>query len=123
MADRRVRDFVPQPVSLTIPQVMETTAQFYSLALEDLTGRRRTKEIALARHVAMYLARELTEASLPRLGKAFGGRDHTTVLHGCERIAEGLERDEELRYDLLRLKERLLTDRPSPQPQRVPTAL
>ncbi len=122
-ARQTLRDFVPQPVSLTIPQVMETTAQFYSLALEDLTGRRRTKEIALARHVAMYLARELTEASLPRLGKAFGGRDHTTVLHGCERIAEDLERDEELRYDLLRLKERLLTDRPSPRPEHVPMSV
>jgi chromosomal replication initiator protein len=124
-AHQTLRDFVPQPARLTIPQVMEITAQFYRLALEDLTGRRRTKEIALARHVAMYLARELTEASLPRLGKAFGGRDHTTVLHGCARIAENLEQDEELRYDLLRLKERLLTDRPSPrpQPERVPASL
>jgi chromosomal replication initiator protein len=120
-----LHDFVPQPVTLTIPQVMETTAHFYSLSSEDLTGRRRTKEIALARHMAMYLARELTEASLPRLGKAFGGRDHTTVLHGCERIAQTLEQDEELRYDLLRLKERLLTDRRSPrlQPERVPASL
>jgi chromosomal replication initiator protein len=122
-ARQTLRDFVPQPVSVTILQVMETTAQFYSLAVEDLTGRRRTKEIALARHVAMYLARELTESSLPQLGKAFGGRDHTTVLHGCERIAETLERDEELRYDLLRLKEHLLTDRPASRPQRVSTAI
>ena len=111
-ARHTLRDFVPQPVSLTIPQVMETTARFYNLALEDLTGRRRTKEIALARHVAMYLVRELTEASLSQIGEAFGQRDHTTVLHGCKRIAENLDRDEELRYDLLRLKERLLSARP-----------
>jgi len=108
-ARNTLRDFVPQAVTLTIPQVMETTARFYNLTLEELTGRRRTKEIALARHVAMYLARELTESSLPQLGKAFGGRDHTTVLHGHDRIAEKLERDDELRYAILRLKERLLT--------------
>ena len=115
-ARHTLRDFVPQPVSLTIPQVMGVTARFYNLASEALTGRRRTKEIALARHVAMYLVRELTEASLSQIGEAFGGRDHTTVLHGYEKIAENLERDEELRYDLLRLKERLLTDYPSPHP-------
>jgi chromosomal replication initiator protein len=109
-ARHTLRDFVPQPVSLTIPHVLEAAARFYSLTSGDLTGRRRTKEIALARHVAMYLARELTDASLAQVGKAFGGRDHTTVLHGCDRIAEDLERDEELRYDLLQLKERLLTD-------------
>ncbi len=116
-ARHTLRDFVPQPVSLTIPQVMEATAYFYNLTSKDLTGQRRTKEIALARHVAMYLARELTEASLPQIGEAFGGRDHTTVLHGCKKIAENLERDEELRYHLLRLKERLL----SPQPERIAT--
>ncbi len=88
-------------------------------------GGKDNKEIALARHVAMYLVRELTEASLVRVGKAFGGRDHTTVLHGCERIAQNLERDEELRYDLLRLRERLLTDRSSPRarPERIPTSI
>jgi chromosomal replication initiator protein len=116
-ARHTLRDFVPQPVSVTIPQVMEAAARFYNLTSEDLTGRRRTKEIALARHAAMYLVRELTEASLSQIGEAFGGRDHTTVLHGYEKIAESLEQDEELRYDLLRLKERLL----SPQPERVPT--
>jgi len=113
-ARNTLRDFMPQAVTVTMPQVMETTAHFYNLTLGDLTGRRRTKEIALARHVAMYLARELTESSLPRIGKAFGGRDHTTVLHGYNRIAENLERDEELRHALLRLKERLLTPTQAP---------
>jgi len=113
-ARNTLRDFVPQAVTLTIPQVLETTARFYNLSVEELSGRRRTKEIALARHVAMYLARELTESSLPQIGKAFGGRDHTTVLHGCDRIAENLERDEELRYTLLQLKEQLLTPAHTP---------
>jgi chromosomal replication initiator protein len=110
-ARHTLRDFVPQPVALTIPQVMEATARFYSLTRKDLMGRRRTKEIALARHVAMYLVRELTDASLSQIGDVFGGRDHTTVLHGCGRIAESIEWDEELRYELLQLKERLLASR------------
>ena len=108
-ARHTLRDFVPQPVTLTLPQIIEGTAHFYNLSSKDLAGRRRTKEIAMARHVAMYLVRELTETSLSRIGKAFGGRDHTTVLHGYEKIAENMEWDEELRHDLLRLKERLLS--------------
>jgi chromosomal replication initiator protein len=111
IARHTLRDFVPQPVMLTIPQVIEVTARFYDLSSKDLTGRRRTIEVALARHVAMYLVRELTDASLSQIGDAFGGRDHTTVLHGCGRIAESIESDDELRYDLLRLKERLLASR------------
>jgi len=113
MARIALRDFMPQPVTLTISQVMEATASFYNIAVEDLTGRRRNKEIALARHVAMYLARELTDASLPQIGEAFGGRDHTTVLHGYKKIAENLEWDEQLRYELMRLKERLLSPQPA----------
>jgi len=111
MARHTLRDFVPQPVTLTIPHILEATASFYNLSPKDLTGPRRTKEIALARHMAMYLIRELTEATLSQIGKAFGGRDHTTVLHGCEKIAEGMQWDEELRHDVLRLKERLLSPR------------
>jgi chromosomal replication initiator protein len=75
-----------------------------------LLGPRRTKKIALARQEAMYLARESTEASLPQIGAALGGRDHTTVMHGYNKIIELLETDEELRQEIKQLRLRLFDD-------------
>ena len=94
----------------TVETVLEVTAAFHDLALDDLTGPRRTKKIALARQQAMYLAREATEASLPQIGQALGGRDHTTVMHGYNKIVEMLEADEELRSEIKQLRLRLFDD-------------
>ena len=94
----------------TIESVLEVTAAFHDLALEDLTGPRRTKKIAMARQQAMYLARESTEASLPQIGQALGGRDHTTIMHGYNKIVEMLEADEELRSEIKQLRLRLFDD-------------
>lgn len=90
--------------------VIEVTAKYYDVRVQDVIGPRRTGRLNLVRQVAMYLAREVTDASLPQIGEAFGGRSHTTILHGCTKITEELERDFALRHDIEALRERLLNN-------------
>ena len=72
---------------VTVEKIQHLVANYFSLSLSDLKGKRRTKEISLPRQVSMALARELTDASLPAIGEAFGGRDHATVIYSCQRIS------------------------------------
>jgi chromosomal replication initiator protein len=81
------------PRVVTIPLIQKVVAEHFGLRVEEMRAKRRTKGIAFPRQVAMYLARELTDASLPRIGEEFGGRDHTTVMHACERVKTVLARD------------------------------
>jgi chromosomal replication initiator protein len=78
---------------LTPVDIIEAIAQQFHLHAADLTGKKRTEYINEARQVAMYLCRELTECSLPQIGDYFGGRSHTTVLHGCNKVAEQMAQD------------------------------
>ncbi len=71
--------------------IMQTVADFYSLSVADLTSSTRRREITVPRQIAMYLTREMTNLSLPQIGQVFGNRDHTTILHGCEKIAAMLK--------------------------------
>jgi chromosomal replication initiator protein len=87
------REVAPTARSLDVYQVIQATAAHYGIANADLVGKRRTKDVTTARQVAMYLARSLTDASLPQIGIAFGGRDHSTILHGCTRTSEALKAD------------------------------
>ena len=75
--------------------IMETSAKYFSITMDDLTGASRVATIASARQIAMYLCRELTDLSLPKIGHKFGGRDHSTVLHAVRKINEkiGVDRD------------------------------
>ena len=73
---------------VTIDNIQRTVAQYYKIRVADLVSKRRTRSIARPRQVAMALAKELTNHSLPEIGDAFGGRDHTTVLHACRKVAE-----------------------------------
>jgi chromosomal replication initiator protein len=97
--------------TLTIEQIIAAVAAFYAFDEEDLLGSRRTKDVALARQVAMYLAREETKASLPQIGAALGNRDHTTIMHGYDKIALQIEQDDQLRRDVLAIKGTLYQDR------------
>jgi chromosomal replication initiator protein len=87
--------------------VIEIVADFYSLSPEDLKGRSRTQKVVKPRQIAMYLARQETEASLPTIGKALGDRDHTTVLYSVRKISDQTERDEMLRREVLAIKKKL----------------
>jgi chromosomal replication initiator protein len=73
---------------VTIENIQKTVADYYKVRMADLLSKRRSRSFARPRQVAMALAKELTSHSLPEIGDAFGGRDHTTVLHACKRIKE-----------------------------------
>lgn len=88
---------------ITIENIQKAVAEYYKMRVVDLLSRRRTRTIARPRQMAMALSKELTEHSLPEIGDAFGGRDHTTVLHACRRIDELSETDGRLREDRAKL--------------------
>jgi chromosomal replication initiator protein len=105
---RSVLDSILAPLSDLSPEkILETVAQHYNLREEQLTGRSRARAVSLPRQLAMYLIREETDASLPQIGQLLGGRDHTTIMHGCERIGAQIETDEKLRRDWLAIKQML----------------
>ena len=88
---------------ITIENIQKTVAQFFKIKIDDLISSGRSRSIARPRQIAMSLAKELTNHSLPEIGKAFGGRDHTTVLHACRKIAELREEDTRVEEDYLTL--------------------
>ena len=90
--------------AVTVEETISAVALFYEFTHEALRGSRRTKDLALARQVAMYLAREETDSSLTQIGSALGDRDHTTVMHGHDKIAHQIEEDDQLRRDVLAIR-------------------
>ncbi|HEV8694343.1 MAG TPA: chromosomal replication initiator protein DnaA [Lysobacter sp.] len=99
-AQETLRDLLrAQQQAIGIPNIQKTVADYYGLQIKDLLSKRRTRSLARPRQVAMALAKELTEHSLPEIGDAFAGRDHTTVLHACRQIRSLLETDGKLRED------------------------
>ncbi|WP_197319546.1 chromosomal replication initiator protein DnaA [Saccharomonospora sp. NB11] len=89
LAEIVLRDLIPtdaQAPEISAATIMRATAEFFDVSLDDLCGPGKTKALATARQIAMYLCRELTDMSLPRIGQAFGGRDHTTVMHADKKI-------------------------------------
>ncbi|MDQ3040103.1 MAG: chromosomal replication initiator protein DnaA [Pseudomonadota bacterium] len=99
-AQETLRDLLrAQQHSVGIPNIQKTVADYYGLQLKDLLSKRRTRSLARPRQVAMALAKELTEHSLPEIGDAFAGRDHTTVLHACRQIKHLMETDGKLHED------------------------
>jgi chromosomal replication initiator protein len=85
---------------ITIEQIQKKVGEFFGLSVTDLKAKTRTKAVALPRQIAMYLARQLTHASLAEVGRAFGGKDHTTVLHAVAKIASLLQEDPKLRKNV-----------------------
>lgn len=94
---------------VSIDNIQRTTAEYYKIKMSDLLSKRRSRSIARPRQVAMALSKELTNHSLPEIGVAFGGRDHTTVLHACRKIAELRESDADIREDYKNLLRTLTT--------------
>jgi chromosomal replication initiator protein len=95
------------PKTTTVEQVIQAVSTFYHVQAKELTGRGRRKEIVRPRHVAMYLARHETEASLPEIGTALGGRDHTTVMYGVQKIEGLIEQDSTLRREIAAIRKEL----------------
>ncbi|MEM9301451.1 MAG: chromosomal replication initiator protein DnaA [Pseudomonadota bacterium] len=94
---------------ITISNIQKVVAEYYKIRVAELLSKRRNRSIARPRQVAMALAKELTDHSLPEIGDAFGGRDHTTVLHACRKIAELKETDGRIREDYEKLLRELTT--------------
>ena len=109
LAAEALKDIIPssRPKMITIQDIQQKVGEFYGLKLEDFKARKRTKAVAFPRQVAMYLSRELTDFSLPKIGEAFGGRDHTTVIHAHEKISAQLEQDQELYKVIQNLTEKI----------------
>lgn len=103
-----LRDLIAaQEKLVTIDNIQRTVAEYYNIKISDLISKRRSRSIARPRQLAMALAKELTNHSLPEIGDAFGGRDHTTVLHACRKIKELTESDHEIQQDYRNLNRTL----------------
>jgi chromosomal replication initiator protein len=99
-AQETLRDLLrAQQQAIGIANIQKTVADYYGLQIKDLLSKRRTRSLARPRQMAMALAKELTEHSLPEIGDAFAGRDHTTVLHACRQVKSLMETDGKLRED------------------------
>ena len=92
---------------ISIATIQKQVADFYNITQGDILGKKRVKQIVMPRQIAMYLSRELTDSSLPKIGNEFGGKDHTTVLHAIDKIEAELKKDTALQNDITKLKAKL----------------
>jgi chromosomal replication initiator protein len=98
---------LPRQRKIQPDQIVQAVAEAFDVPAEKLLGRGRAREVALPRQIVMYLLREEADISLPRIGEFLGGRDHTTVMYGYDKIADLLEQDEQLRRRVAQIRERL----------------
>lgn len=96
LAEQVLRDFFIQNVEITPTDIIAKTATYFQLDFDDLVSAKRSKRIAQARQVAMYICREMTGLSLTNIGEIFGGRDHTTVIHACQKISSEMSEKREI---------------------------
>jgi chromosomal replication initiator protein len=102
LAQEVLKDVFPQGEmpEISVEQIQQTVVERFGMTMQELTGDRRSQSIVYPRQVAMYLCRELTDSSLPKIGKKFGGRDHTTVIHATSKIAKLIQEDRNV-YNLV----------------------
>ena len=93
-----LKDMLPsgKPKEITAELIQEVVSEFFNIRIEDFKAKKRTRNVAFPRQIAMYLTREMTDLSLPKIGESFGGRDHTTVIHACEKINSELQKSLDL---------------------------
>jgi chromosomal replication initiator protein len=108
LAQEVLRDLTTELQRLpTIPSIQKAVAEFYGVRVDDLRSRGRNKSIVLPRQVAMYLCREIVKASLPDIGEGFGGKDHSTVIHACEKVKRKMAGEDAFRKQIQDLTVRL----------------
>jgi chromosomal replication initiator protein len=107
LVDIALADLLPHRGEVQPEEVVRKVADVFGVPMERMLSRERSREVALPRQIAMYLLREEANISLPQIGNTLGGRDHTTVIHGCEKIADLLERDDRLRRQVVDIREQL----------------
>ncbi|MMZ51360.1 Chromosomal replication initiator protein DnaA [compost metagenome] len=98
LAMEALKDIIPfnKPRIINIAVIQQVVGEYFDLKMEDFKAKKRTKSVAFPRQIAMYLSRELTDYSLPKIGEEFGGRDHTTVIHAHEKITQILQSDRQM---------------------------
>ncbi|KGA96302.1 chromosomal replication initiation protein [Alkalihalobacillus alcalophilus ATCC 27647 = CGMCC 1.3604] len=109
LAAEALKDIIPnsKPKVVTIIDIQKAVGEHFQVKLEDFKAKKRTKSVAFPRQIAMYLSRELTDSSLPKIGSEFGGRDHTTVIHAHEKISKLLSSDQDLQRKLQEISEQI----------------
>lgn len=107
LAEQTLQDFFTTDVEVKPTDIISQVAKYFHLTFDDIVGRGRTKSVSQARQVAMYLAREMTSMSLMDIGDVFGGRDHTTVMHACDRITSEMQEKQEIYNYVMELTVRL----------------
>jgi chromosomal replication initiator protein len=107
LAASALADLMARPATVTLDELVMTVAEFYSIPRDELLGRGRNKEVVHPRQVVMYLAREELQLTLPQIGESLGGRDHTTVIYGVEKITQAIDSDDGTRREVLAIRERL----------------
>ncbi len=108
LANNAMVDILPQRSALVPGEVISTVSKFFGISSERILSKDRSKDVALPRQVAMYLMRELGGVSLPKIGEELGGRDHTTVMYACDKVADMIESDDRVRRQVLQLREQLI---------------
>jgi chromosomal replication initiator protein len=107
LIDSALADLLPRRKEVKPDHVLNTVADAYNVAPDRMLGRDRSRQVALPRQIAMYLMREEGKISLPQIGEFLGGRDHTTIMYGCDKIADLLERDDKIRRQVIEIREQL----------------
>jgi chromosomal replication initiator protein len=109
LAEEALKDIISnnKPVEITVDLIKDKVSKRFDIRMDDFNSKKRTRAIAYPRQIAMYLTRELTDLSLPKIGDEFGGRDHTTVIHACEKISTDLVSDHQLRNKIDNIIEEL----------------
>ncbi|MFB6466505.1 chromosomal replication initiator protein DnaA [Cytobacillus sp. Hz8] len=109
LAAEALKDIIPssKPKVITIHEIQRIVGEHFNVKLEDFKAKKRTKSVAFPRQIAMYLSRELTDFSLPKIGEEFGGRDHTTVIHAHEKISKLLQTDAQFQNQMKELNDML----------------
>ncbi len=107
MVETVLVDMLPRKTEIQPEEVVRKVADTFGVNMDRMLGRERSRDVALPRQIAMYLLREEANISLPQIGDALGGRDHTTILYGCEKIADLLERDDRLRKQVIEIRQQL----------------
>ncbi len=110
LAVRALEGVLPAAEPPSPPEIMRLVAEYYGIPVEKVTGPGRSKEVALARQMVMFVMREEAQLPLQQIGQALGGRDHTTVRHGCEKIRNLVETDPQVRRDWIAIRERIYTN-------------
>lgn len=108
LAEEAVKDILKaQKTNVSVEYIQEVVAGYYKISVDELKSKRRTKPLTIYRHIAMYLCRKFLDDSLEVIGKKFGGRDHSTVMNGCDKVCEIIEKDHEYAADIAAIEKRI----------------